>query len=169
MPWETVGNCGSGDLPNDSLWIDYCYHIALRYLKLALGDPPEGCELDIEWHDYELGSYPTISVHWDFPAGDAPWKYINRAETLLEKFNDAVKWYELKELLFQEEDDDEADADQEEDADEMEELVSPVLSEPQTETPSSEFDSSYGANNKIVTRAEAEVARNFLKKRLKDL
>lgn len=170
MPWETVGNCGSGNLPDDAAWIDYCYDITLRYLKLALGDPPEGCELDIEWPDYELGSYPSISVYWDFPADDAPWTYINRAETLLEKFNDSVKWYELQELLFQEdEEEDESDSDEEENEAECQDEVLSIQSDPPATTPSKERDSSYGANNKIVTRAGAEIARNFLKRRLKDL
>ena len=95
MPWEDVGECGSGSLPEDAGWVDFCHETALNYLKLALGDPPEGCELGMRLNDHELGSYPTIGVYWAFPVADAPWDYINRAEELLDLFSHAIQWEKL--------------------------------------------------------------------------
>lgn len=95
MPWEHIGSCGNGQMPEDADWIDFCNGIGVRYIKQALGAPPEGCSIEVTMQDHDLGGYPVIGVHWDFPAGDAPWDYINRAEELLERFNDAVDWSEL--------------------------------------------------------------------------
>ena len=95
MPWENIGDCGSGQLPNDRDWIVHCYEMAVSYLKFILGDPPEGCELGIMWHEHELGDYPSVGVHWDSPQSDAPWEYINKCETLLMKFDEAVNWYDI--------------------------------------------------------------------------
>ncbi len=60
MPWEDVGSCGSGQLPNDRDWIVHCYEMAISYLKFILGDSPEGCELGVMWHEHELGDYPSV-------------------------------------------------------------------------------------------------------------
>jgi hypothetical protein len=110
MPWEHVGNCGTGQIPEDSEWIDFCYETAVAYLKLALGDPPPGCELDVMWSDHELGSYPSVGLYWDFPADDAPSDYLHRAEELLERFNAAVDWSQLHPFPENEAEDDEDEA-----------------------------------------------------------
>jgi hypothetical protein len=103
MPWEHIGNCGTGQIPEDTEWIDFCYETAIAYIKLALGDPPAGCELDVMWSDHELGSYPSVGLYWDFPADDAPWNYLNRAEELLERLNAAVDWSQLHPFPLNEE------------------------------------------------------------------
>lgn len=109
MPWEHVGECGSGTLPGDAEWIDFGHDMAVRYLTMALGDPPAGCELGVMWHDHDLGSYPSVGVFWDCPADDAPWEYVNRAEELLDRFNDAVDWGSLYPLPSYEDESEEED------------------------------------------------------------
>lgn len=95
MPWEYVGECGSGSYPQEAAWVDYCLDAGLNYLRFSLGDPPTGCELGIMMNDHDLGSYPSIGVYWSFPVSDAPWNYINSAEELLSEFNKAVAWDKL--------------------------------------------------------------------------
>jgi hypothetical protein len=95
MPWEFVGECGSGNLPDDADWIDFCHETVMRYVKLALGEPPEGCELGMMLNDHDLGAYPSIGVYWAFPAMEAPANYISRAEALVSKFNQAIWWGRL--------------------------------------------------------------------------
>ncbi len=60
MPWEHVGDCGTGQLPDDRYWIDYCYQMAIDYLGHVLEDPPAGCELGIMWHEHDLGEYLSV-------------------------------------------------------------------------------------------------------------
>ncbi len=45
MPWEHVGSCGNGQLPEDEYWIRFCYDLAIEYLEFVLEEPPEGCRL----------------------------------------------------------------------------------------------------------------------------
>jgi hypothetical protein len=95
MPWEYVGDCGSGQLPDDRAWIDFCIEAALQYLKFALGEPPMGCEIGLMMNEHELGNYPSVGVYWAFPASDPPYAYISRAEELLDRYNKAVAWDQL--------------------------------------------------------------------------
>jgi len=95
MPWEHVGDCGTGQLPDDLDWVLHCYETAVTYLSFILGDPPAGCELGIMWHEYELGKYPSVGVNWDFPQSDAPWEYIRNCESLLSNYNEAIDWFAI--------------------------------------------------------------------------
>ena len=96
MPWENIGDCGSGEIPDEREWVVQCLGMGLSYLTFILEDPPEGCELGIMWHEHELGDYPSIGIFWDFPQPDAPWDYIRECEILLEKFDDAVAWSQIE-------------------------------------------------------------------------
>ncbi len=75
MPWEHVASCGSGQLPGDRYWLDYCYRTAIDYLNFVLEEPPDGCELGFMRHEHDLGEYPSIRAHWDFPQSEPPRKY----------------------------------------------------------------------------------------------
>ena len=97
MPWEYIGECGSGNMPEDDTWIDYCLEAGMNYLRFVLGEPPAGCELGIMMNDHDLGGYPSIGVYWAFPA-DTPYDYISRAEDLLSTFNDSVAWERIHTL-----------------------------------------------------------------------
>ncbi len=94
MGWESIGECSGSNASDPPSWVDFCHEASIAYIKAILGDPPAGWELGIEWHDHDLGSYPTIGVYSDLPLME-PWNYIHKAEALLEKFNDAVSWSEI--------------------------------------------------------------------------
>jgi hypothetical protein len=96
MPWEDIGSCGNGQLPNDMEWNMYCYSMALSYLKFVIGDPPAGCDLGIMWNEHELGEYPSVGVWWGPPQMDIPQEYISRCEFALEKFDDSIAWSEIE-------------------------------------------------------------------------
>ncbi len=84
MPWESLGSCGSGDIG---------LRLAILYLAHVCGEPPPGCELDVMWHDHELGNYPTIGVCWDpYVRTEAPWEYISHCEIALSIFDEAVDY-----------------------------------------------------------------------------
>ena len=108
MGWESIGECIGSDSTDPPEWIDFCHKASLAYIKAILGSPPDGWQLGIQWHDHDLGSYPTIGVYNDLPAME-PWEYIRKAEALLERFNDAVDWSEIEPaaVLDNNEDDDE--------------------------------------------------------------
>jgi hypothetical protein len=101
MPWEDIGDCGDGQVPHETDWIVCCLEMGIVYLRHVCGEPPEGCDLDIMWHDHELGNYPTIGLLWKDPQTDAPWKYISRCETALDAFNNAVTWSEINPSTIQ--------------------------------------------------------------------
>jgi hypothetical protein len=79
--------------------------LAICYIRHACGEPPTGYELDILWHEHDLGEYATVGITWNGPY-EAPWDYISRAEDVLERFNQAVSWSDLASDLRKSEDDD---------------------------------------------------------------
>ena len=91
--------------------------MGICYIRHACGEPPAGYELEILWHEHDVGEYATIGITWDGP-GDAQWDYIRRAERALARFDEAVSWSELE--TEPEEDVDEEDLDNEEEFDEDE-------------------------------------------------
>jgi hypothetical protein len=104
MPSESIGECGGAQYP-DKDWIAAELELGICYIRHACGEPPAGYELDIIWHEHEVGEYATIGITWD-GYGDAPWDYISRAEGALARFDDAVAW---SELVPEPEDDDDED------------------------------------------------------------
>lgn len=112
MGWETIGECSGSDSASPPTWVDFCHKASIAYIKAILGEPPAGWTLGVQWHDHDLGSYPTIGVYNDLPAME-PWEYINKAEELLERFNDAVDWSEIEPSAVLENDDDDQDEDSE--------------------------------------------------------
>jgi hypothetical protein len=94
MPCEILGEigcCGSHDIS----WVEFCYNMVISYIKFILGDPPDGCEIDIFWQDHDLGSYPIIGVAWGLLYNDYPSEYIKKSEALIEKFNDPDFWCKI--------------------------------------------------------------------------
>lgn len=105
MPWEYIGSCGSGGSLDDNDWIVHCNELAISYLNFVIGSVPAGCELGIMWQEHELGDYPSIGLHWDYPQIEPPWDIINKCEILIERFDDAVNWSEVEPEAEIEEDD----------------------------------------------------------------
>ncbi len=45
------------------------------------------------WHEHELGDYPSVGVYFDY---DAPWDFIHRCESALERFDSGVSWTDIQ-------------------------------------------------------------------------
>ena len=98
MSWENLGSVSTGSMPEDEAWILFALNLAKAYIKFACGDLPIGCEIEIQWHDHDLGSYPTLSLS---SGTNIPEKYITAAENALRVFDSAVCWSTLREHLEQ--------------------------------------------------------------------
>lgn len=101
MPRESIGECGCAEYP-DRKWIVAELELAICFLRHACGDPPAGYQLDILWHEHDLGEYASVGLSWDTPS-DAPWDYIVRAEEALQRFDQAVSWSDLESDLSEHE------------------------------------------------------------------
>ena len=94
MSWESIGSTSTGDMPHEEAWILMSLDLAMKYIEFVCGSPPEGSELDVMWHDHDLGRYPSLGVWSDY---DTPWGYVNACERALKVFDAAVSWHEMKE------------------------------------------------------------------------
>jgi hypothetical protein len=65
MPVEVIGEFGTPGAEQE--WIVADCELAIKHLKKVCGEPPPEMELEIEWQEHELGSYPTIVLMWDDP------------------------------------------------------------------------------------------------------
>lgn len=92
MPWENIGECGDGQLPEDREWLSHCYSMAVSYLKFVIDDIPEGCRIGVKWSEHDLDDYPSVSLFWDFPQTEPPWKFIKKCEGILQRFDDSINW-----------------------------------------------------------------------------
>jgi hypothetical protein len=106
MPQEPIGLCGNQSERSD--WNIAELEIGICYIKHACGDPPPGFELEVVWHEHELGDYPMVGLIWDGPSY-APWEYISRAERALDRLNAAVEWSALEPADVTDESEDEED------------------------------------------------------------
>jgi hypothetical protein len=95
MSWESIGSVDTGQLPGDEAWIEFCQKLAIQYIKLVCGEPPDGASLGIMSHDHDLGSYTTIGVYSDY---SMPHDYVSDCEIALLVFDSAISWSELKNL-----------------------------------------------------------------------
>lgn len=103
--WESIGECDGSVYGDELSWVAFCNEFALNYLRTVMGEPSKGATLEIKWNDHELGSYPTIGVTFSSAMDNPPWDYINKAEQLLDRFNDSVKWSDLKDAMYEEDED----------------------------------------------------------------
>lgn len=94
MSSENLGSVSTGSMPEDETWILFALNLAKSYLKFVCGNPPFGCEIEIQWHDHDLGSYPSLGVSSETYI---PEKYITAAENALLVFDKAICWSSLKE------------------------------------------------------------------------
>lgn len=91
MPWEDIGSCGDGQMPDERDWVVTQLELGIRYLKHVCGPPPAGCELGIMWHEHELGDYTTIGLFYE--CGDEPpCDYVSSCESVLLAFDEAIDW-----------------------------------------------------------------------------
>lgn len=95
MAWESLGDVGSGQMPNDEPWIMLCHKLAKTYLLHICGSPPDECDLGTFWQDHDLGSYPSFGLYREYGTWDSD-RYFTACESALEKFNSAIDWNTIK-------------------------------------------------------------------------
>jgi hypothetical protein len=99
MLCESLGACGTADRYDDRAKAEL--ELGIAFLLSYVGSPPTGCTLEIVEHEHELGVYATIGVCSGTGSfGDEQWRYYNRCETALMRFDAAVEWSALAEVLW---------------------------------------------------------------------
>ena len=81
MPVEIIGEVGIRGA--DPEWISAQATLAIRHIVKVCGPPPPEMELEIQWQEHELGSYPTIVLLWKDGMRGTPWNYLERCQVAL--------------------------------------------------------------------------------------
>lgn len=84
MPSERIGEFGTPGASRE--WISAQGTLAIKHLIEVCGPPPPEMELEVQWQEHELGSYPLIVLAWEDAMRGAPWNYIARCEAALAAF-----------------------------------------------------------------------------------
>jgi len=53
MPRESIGACGSSQ--SIGSWAISELELGICFIRQACGEPPEGYELEVIWHEHDLG------------------------------------------------------------------------------------------------------------------
>jgi hypothetical protein len=94
MPSESIGCVGSAQWP-DQRGIELELEIAIAFLRALCGPEPDGCSLEIIWHDHDSGQWANIELTWN--EGEH-WRYVSSCQTVLDRLDDCASWSELAEL-----------------------------------------------------------------------
>jgi hypothetical protein len=86
MPVELIGEVGTPGAERE--WIVAECEVAIQRLIEECGPPPMEMELEIQWQEHELGSYPMIVLIWEDGMRGAPWEYLEKCENALRKLED---------------------------------------------------------------------------------
>lgn len=81
MPVEIIGEFGTSGAERE--WIVAECELAIKHLKKVCGEPPPEMELEIEWQEHDLGTYPQIVLSWEDGMRGAPSKYIAKCQDAL--------------------------------------------------------------------------------------
>lgn len=84
MPVEVIGEFGTPGAHRK--WLSAQATLAIRHIIKTCGPPPPEMELEIQWQEHELGSYPTIVLTWEDAMRGAPWDYLERCEEALTEY-----------------------------------------------------------------------------------
>lgn len=103
MAWESLGDVGSGQMPDDEPWIMLRHKLAKTYLLHICGSPPDECDLGTFWQDHDLGSYPSFGLYREYDTWDSD-RYFTACEAALEKFNSGIDWNTIKPEFVDDED-----------------------------------------------------------------
>jgi len=98
MPWEYIGACGKmpEQLPYSRRPLIRRINLAVSYIGITCGWPPEGCELGVAWHQQRYAFRPLVGLHWEEGRpGGPPRDYIVNAMQALAQFASAVDWAKL--------------------------------------------------------------------------
>jgi len=81
MPVEIIGEFGTPGASRE--WISAQATLAIRFIIEKCGPPPPEMELEVQWQEHELGSYPTIVLLWEDAMRGTPWNYLERCQVAL--------------------------------------------------------------------------------------
>ena len=84
MPSELIGEFGTPGASRE--WISAQATLAIRHIIKVCGPPPPEMELEVQWQEHELGSYPFIALTWEDAMRGAPGNYLARCEAALAAF-----------------------------------------------------------------------------------
>jgi hypothetical protein len=84
MPVEMIGEFGTPGSNRE--WLSARATLAIRQIIKTCGPPPPEMELEVQWQEHELGSYPLIVLTWEDAMRGAPGKYLNKCEAALFEF-----------------------------------------------------------------------------------
>jgi hypothetical protein len=85
MPSEIIGEVGTPGA--ERKWIAAQASLAIKHIKKTCGEPPPEMELELQWQEHELGSYPLIVLTWEDAMRGAPGVYLERCEDALFDFD----------------------------------------------------------------------------------
>jgi hypothetical protein len=81
MPVEIIGEFGTPNASHESLSAQAT--IAIGHIVKTCGPPPPEMELEVQWQEHELGSYPVIILLWEDAMRGAPGKYLSKCHDAL--------------------------------------------------------------------------------------
>jgi len=81
MPVEIIGEFGTPGASRE--WLSAQATLAIRHIIKTCGPPPPEMELEVQWQEHELGSYPLIVLTWEDAMRGAPGNYLARCEVAL--------------------------------------------------------------------------------------
>jgi hypothetical protein len=84
MPVEIIGEFGTPGASRE--WLSAQATLAIRHIIGTCGPPPPEMELEVQWQDHELGSYPLIVLMWEDAMRGPPGKYLSKCEAALFEF-----------------------------------------------------------------------------------
>jgi len=98
MPVEIIGEFGT--LGAHREWLSAQATLAVRHIVKTCGPPPPEMELEVQWQEHELGSYPLIVLTWEDAMRGAPGKYLEKCEAALFDFENGEQppnadWFEI--------------------------------------------------------------------------
>ena len=88
MPVEIIGEFGTPGANRE--WLSAQATLAIRQIIKTCGPPPPEMELEVQWQEHELGSYPLIVLTWDDAMRGAPRKYLSKCEATLFEFENGA-------------------------------------------------------------------------------
>ena len=86
MPTKLIGEFGTPGASRE--WISAQATLAIRHIVKICGELPPEMDLEVQWQEHELGSYPTIVLSWEDAMRGAPWEYIEKCDVALTAYEE---------------------------------------------------------------------------------
>lgn len=87
MPYEVIGDCGIGQMPDQREQIMIELKLGTTYLQ-AVCPPPNGFRYEVRSMEHELGEYFQIVLAWNDPCRGVPEELVGQAEEALSRFDE---------------------------------------------------------------------------------